>query len=86
MFAYLSCNPFQVNALFLQPLKTENRRFLMLLGVEHSLHPVPFCWGLNLQPNFQKGRGLAGHQLLEGIAGKEWGDFFQGGAMFTQMN
>ena len=32
---------------------------------------------LSLQPNFQKGGGLT--ELLEGVAGKEEGDFFQGG-------
>ena len=42
----------------------------------------PFCRreGLSLQPNFQKkgGGGLTGPQLLEGVPGKEEGDFFQG--------
>ena len=39
---------------------------------------------LNLQPNFQKGGGgLTGSQFLEGVAGKEEGDFFQGVAVFT---
>ena len=35
---------------------------------------LPFCWGgegLSLQPNFQKGGGLIGPQLLQGVAGKE---------------
>ena len=42
--------------------------------------PPPLLLGdLNLQPNFQKGRGLAGPQLLEGVAKKEGGYFFQGG-------
>ena len=80
MFAYLSFNPFQVNALFLQPLKTsENRRFLMLLGVELSLHPLPFCWGVEAPTKFSKRGGLTGHKLLEGIAGKEWVTFFREG-------
>ena len=36
--------------------------------------------GLTLQPNFQKGgEGLTGPQLLQGVARKEVGDFFQGG-------
>ena len=36
--------------------------------------------GLNFQPNFQKeGGGLAGPQLLEGVAGKEEMTFFGGG-------
>ena len=35
--------------------------------------------GLNLQPNFKKGAGgLAGPQLLEGVAGKERVTFFRG--------
>ena len=43
------------------------------------------CWGegLNLQPNFQKGRGLAGPQLLEGFAEKE-GVTFLGGCNFRK--
>ena len=52
------------------------------------MHPLPFFtgWGggggggeegLSLQPNFQKG-GLTESQLLEGVAGKDEGDFFQG--------
>ena len=45
-----------------------------------SLHPpAPLSargGRLNLQPNIQK-RGIwRGPQLLEGVAGKEWGDFF----------
>ena len=35
--------------------------------------------GVSLQPNFQKGGGLTGPQLLEGVAEKEESDFFQGG-------
>ena len=35
-------------------------------GEYHSGHPPPFCRGLSLQPNFQKGGGLTGPQLLEG--------------------
>ena len=34
--------------------------------------------GLNLRPNFQNGRGLTGSKLLEGVDGKESGDYFQG--------
>ena len=33
--------------------------------------------GLSLQPNLKK-EGLTGPQLLEGVAGKEGGDFFRG--------
>ena len=37
-------------------------------------------WGLSLQSNFQKeGGDLTGPQLLNGAAGKEGSDFFQGG-------
>ena len=52
--------------------------------------PHPFCWGgLNLQPNFQKGEGLTGPQLLEGrgVTGKEGVTFFGGWgwvAIFTR--
>ena len=35
--------------------------------------------GLNLQPNFQKGGGLATPQLLDGGKREREGDFFQGG-------
>ena len=49
----------------------------------HRVHPLPPLsagGGLKLQPNFRKGGGggLTGPQLLEGIAGKERGEFFQG--------
>ena len=41
---------------------------------------------LSLWPNFQKeegeGGGLTGSQILEGVTGKEGGDFFQGGLQF----
>ena len=33
---------------------------------------------LSLLPNFQKGGGLTRSQFLEGVAGKEGGDLFQG--------
>ena len=56
----------------------------------HSVHPLPLSAGaggggwLNLQPNFQKGGGgLTGPQLLQGVAGKEGGDFFQGELQFS---
>ena len=35
--------------------------------------------GLSLQPNFQKGEGLTGPQLLERVAEKEGSNFFQRG-------
>ena len=55
---------------------------------EHSVHPPPplFCWkgGLNLKPNVKKEGALTGHQLLEGVSGKEERDFFLGRvAIFT---
>ena len=43
----------------------------MLLGVELSLHALPFCWGVEAPTKFSKRWGLTGHQLLEGIAGKK---------------
>ena len=47
------------------------------------MHPPPLSaggGGVSLQPNFQKGGGsLTEPQLLEGVAEKEGGDFFQGG-------
>ena len=51
-------------------------------SVTHPLVIVctPFSAGeLNLLPNFQKGGGLTGLQFLEGLAGKERGDFSQEG-------
>ena len=32
---------------------------------------------------FSKREGLTGPQLLEGVGGKEGGDFFQGGLQFS---
>ena len=63
--------------------------FKGLMPLTHSVHPPPLILsagggGVNLQPNFQKRGGgggvggLTGPQLLEWVAGKEWGDFFQG--------
>ena len=37
---------------------------------------------INLQPNFQKGGGLTGPQLLEGGCWERRGDLFQGGFQF----
>ena len=39
---------------------------------------------LNLLPNFQKGGGLTGPQLWDGVAGKEGVTFFRGVAIFTK--
>ena len=60
-------------------------------AVLHSMHHPPLsAGGLSLQPNFQKGGrwggGLTGPQLLKGVAGKEGGDFFQGGCNFHISN
>ena len=53
----------------------------------HSAHPpLSAGVGLNLEPNFQKGRGgggLTGPQLLEGFAGKKGVTLFRGNAIFT---
>ena len=66
-----------------------------LLLIMHSVHthPLPsFCWGWGwgwgLEPStqFSKRGGLTGPQSLEGVPGKEGGDFFQEGeegAIFT---
>ena len=46
--------------------------------------PPPFLLGgLNFQPNFQKGGGLVGPQLLERVAGKEGMTFFMGVMQFS---
>ena len=39
-------------------------------------------WGVEPPTKFSLSRGLTGPQLLEGVAGKERGDFFQGGCNF----
>ena len=52
----------------------------------HSVQP-PFLLGgggLNLQPNFQKGGGFDRTSTFGGVAGKEGGEFFQGGVHFSQ--
>ena len=47
-------------------------------GGINSVHP-PFLQGKVEPPTkFSKRVGLTGPQLLEGVAGKEGGDFFQG--------
>ena len=51
--------------------------------------PPPFFQGEEeVEPptKFSKGAGLTGSQLLEGIAGKEGGDLFQGGCNFHIKN
>ena len=56
----------------------------------HSVHPLPLSAGAGgggvVEPptKFSKrGGGLTGPQLLEGVAGKEGGDFFQGELQFS---
>ena len=53
-------------------------------GLLHLIVCTSFsAGGLILQPNFQKEeRGLTRPQLLEEVAGREEGDFFQGVAVF----
>ena len=52
--------------------------YMESLCCQDTMCTSPFCWGwLNLQLNFQKG-GMAGPQLLEGVAGKEGVTFFRG--------
>ena len=55
-------------------------------GGINSVHP-PFLQGRVEPPTkFSKRVGLTGPQLLEGVAGKEGGDFFQGGCNFHIKN
>ena len=52
-----------------------------MLNLSHSVHPPPppfLLGGLNLQPNFEKGRPLQDLNFEKGVAGKEGGNFFQG--------
>ena len=47
--------------------------------------PSPFCWGgggVEPPTKYSKRGGLTRPQLLEGVAGKEGGDFFQGELQF----
>ena len=58
-------------------------------AVLHSMHHhPPFCRGVEPPTKFSKrgGGGLTGPQLLKGVAGKEGGDFFQGGCNFHISN
>ena len=43
------------------------------------IKPFIVCTPVSFQPNFKKRGGLTGSQFLQGVAGKKWGDFFQGG-------
>ena len=46
----------------------------------YSVHPPPFLLGgWTSNQIFKKGGGLTGPQVLERVAWKEGGDFFQGG-------
>ena len=40
--------------------------------------PSPFCWGVEPSSKFSKRRDLTGSQILEGVAGKERCDLYQG--------
>ena len=46
----------------------------------------PFCWGLNLLPNFQKGGAWQDLNFEMEVAGKEGGNFLQGGLQFYKKN
>ena len=53
----------------------------LMIPKGHSVHPPrpTFCGGVEPPTKFSKrGGGLTGRQLLEGDAGKEDDDFFQG--------
>ena len=55
-------------------------------GGINSVYP-PFSAGeFEFPTKFSKRVGLTGPQLLEGVAGKEGGDFFQGGCNFHIKN
>ena len=55
-------------------------------GEYHSGHPPPFCRGLSLQPNFQKG-GVDRTSTLEEGCWERGSDFFQwGGCNFHIKN
>ena len=70
------------------PIYHKGRAQLDNLFRPHSVHPPPPTGGGVWTSNqiFQKRRGLTGPQLLEGVAGKEGGDFFQGGCNFHIKN
>ena len=51
--------------------------FLKKTYIFYSVHPPPpFCWGLNLQPNFQKGGLDRTSSYRGGLLGKRRGDHF----------
>ena len=53
------------------------------LTIVYTPPPPPFLLGgLNHQPNFQKGGGFTGPQLLEGSCWES--DLFSGGLQFSQ--
>ena len=57
-----------------------------MIPKSHSVHPppLPFCRGVEPPTKLSKrGQDLTGPQLLEGVAGKEGDDFFQGGQGWT---
>ena len=66
------------------------RTFARDSQVLHRVQPPPpfFQGEEEVEPptKFSKGAGLTGSQLLEGIAGKEGGDLFQGGCNFHIKN
>ena len=49
-----------------------------MIPKSHILCTPPFCRKVEPPTKFSKSGDLTGPQLLEGVAGKEWGDFFQG--------
>ena len=56
----------------------------VIIGLgKHSVHPSFFLLvGVEPSTKFSKRKGLTGSQFLEGVAGKEGDEFFQGGLQF----
>ena len=59
-----------------------------MIPKSHSVHPLPFCRGVEPSTKFSKkgGVGLTGPQLLEVSCWERGDDFFQGGGLDSLLN
>ena len=60
--------------------KSVEELFLMI-PKSHSVHPPPFCRGVEPPTKFSKMVGLTGPQPFEGGCWERGDDFFQGGGL-----
>ena len=54
---------------------------MLMIPKSHRIHPPSFLQGVEPPTKFSKCGGLTGPQLLEGVAGKERDESFQGGRL-----